>query len=378
MIQISYLVNVRKGTNTWRRATKLKTAIESLDKRISIKLVSREQLIGTDFLRFSKFLANNADFFHIFEPFLPTFPALYLFIKLFRGRPIIYDSGDVHFAVSRLSGDFLSPYYLTLKFSESLAFQLSNKIIVRGRDMKKVLEYLYRISPKRITWVPDGVDLIRFSPRDSAHIRKRLGLEDKIVIGYSSDYRPIKVKNLQLARGWELIYVSKQLINKGYKNFVVLMIGKGKAVGLLKRMALDLGVKDYVMFTGFVPEGLYPDYINATDICFYESINDISYEAMLGTKMQEYMACGKPTIAGKIGEAKYALNHAGILIKPLNPNKKEDIPRYLNDITNAIITLMNNNDLRKKLGSNARKVAEEHYDWNKIARKLHILYTSML
>jgi glycosyltransferase involved in cell wall biosynthesis len=368
-------VNAPEGINVWRRAITVSAIIHKKYPKLSIKLISRKGSKEGDLIRFLKFLlANRGDAFHVFEPFFPTLPVLFALLKTLR-RPIIYDSGDVHYAVSKVSGQ---PYtkYATLKWLESVAFRSSDIVIVRGRGMGEILENLFNIDPVKLHWIPDGVDLTRFSPRSSEQAKRKLGLEDKIVIGYASDYRSLKVGSLPLCRGWELIHVSKRLLNRGYKDFLVLMVGRGRALDTLKRMAVELGVKDYVKFTGFVPDELYPTYISAMDVCFYESLDDISYQAMTGTKMKEYMACGKPVVAGEVGEAKYVLRDAGILVKPLKPNKA-DIPRYLDDVTKAIMLLIEDGNLRKRLGNNARKRAEEHYDWNKIAEKLSQLYTSL-
>jgi glycosyltransferase involved in cell wall biosynthesis len=373
--KIVFLVNTTEGINVWRRAVTLRGIIHKKHPELSIKLINRKRSKGRDLIRFLRFsLANRGDAFHIFEPFPPTFPTLFALLKTLR-RPIIYDSGDIHYAVSRISSQSYTRY-TTLKWLESVAFRASDIVIVRGRGMGEILENLFNIDPAKLHWIPDGVDLTCFSPKGSEQAKKKLGLEDKIIIGYASDYRPLNVGSLPLCRGWELIHVSKRLLNSGYKDFLVLMVGRGRALDTLKRMAVELRVKDYVKFTGFVPDELYPTYINAMDICFYESLDDISYQAMTGAKMQEYMACGKPVVAGKIGEAKYVLRDAGILVRPLKPNKA-DIPRYLDDVTKAIMLLIEDGNLRKRLGNNARKRAEEHYDWNKIAEKLSQLYTSL-
>jgi glycosyltransferase involved in cell wall biosynthesis len=374
-MMIVFLVNTAEGINVWRRAVTIREIINKKYPELSIKLINRERSREGDLIRFLKFsLANCGDAFHIFEPFPPTFPILFALLKTLK-RPIIYDSGDIHYAVSRVSSQSYIRY-VTLKWLESVAFRASNIVIVRGRGMGEILENLFNIDPAKLHWIPDGVNLTRFSPRSSEQAKRKLGLEDKIVIGYASDYRPLNVGGLPLCRGWELIHVARRLLNRGYKDFLVLMVGRGRALDMLKRMAVELGVKDYVKFTGFVPDELYPTCISAMDMCFYESLNDISYQAMTGTKMQEYMACGKPVIAGKIGEARYVLRDAGILVKPLKPSEA-DIPRYLDDVTKAIALLIEDEDLRKRLGSNARKRAEEYYDWNKIAEKLSQLYMSL-
>ena len=375
-MKILFLVNTVEGINVWRRALALSTIIQKKHPGLLIRLINRKRSRSEDLLYFLKFLlANHWDMFHIFEPFPPTFPALYPLLKALR-KPIIYDSGDIHFAVSRISGQSYARY-VALKSFELTAFQFSNAIIIRGRGMSEILEYLFKVDPEKLLWIPDGVDFAHFSPKNADRAKERLNLEGKIIIGYASDYRPVKVENLQLCRGWELIHVSKRLIDRGYRDFLVLMVGKGRALDALKKMAVELGVKDYVRFTGFVPDELYPIYVSAMDICFYESLDDISYQAMIGTKMKEYMACGKPVVAGEIGEAKYVLRDAGILVKPLKP-KEADIPRYLDDITKAMVLLIKDEVLRKKLGSNARKRAEEYYDWNKIAEKLSQFYLSLL
>ena len=374
-MKIVFLVNTAEGINVWRRAVTIREIIHKKYPKLSIKLINRERSREEDLIRFLKFLlANCGDAFHIFEPFPPTFPILFALLKTLK-RPIIYDSGDIHYAVSKVSSQSYIRY-VTLKWLESVAFRASDIVIARGRGMGEILENLFNIDFAKLHWIPDGVDLTRFSPKSSEQAKRELGLEDKVIIGYASDYRPLSVGGLSLCRGWELIHVSRRLLNKGYKDFLVLMVGKGRALDMLKRMAVELGVKDYVKFTGFVSDELYPTYISAMDICFYESLDDISYQAMTGTKMKEYMACGKPVVAGEIGEAKYVLRDTGILVKPLKPSEA-DIPRYLEDITKAITLLMEDEALRKKLGINARKKAEEYYDWGKIAEKLAQLYLSL-
>jgi len=372
------LVNTPPNINVWHRALIFKQKIEKRTGKIVIEMIDRRSSRTRDFLRFLGFLIKNrADLIHIFEPFPPTLPLLYAFIKFSR-VPVIYDSGDIHYAVSRLAGD-PAIRQIILKFFESVAFRLSDVIAARGRGMVEILRYHFKLNNKKIIWIPDGVDLDKFyPPKNVDTLKVKLGLEGKTVICYASNYnRSINIGGFKMPRGWELIYVARKLVESSYKDFMVIMLGKGKELKTLIGMASNLGVKNYIKFTGFVPEDLYIQYLQSCDIGFYESVNDISYHAMTGTKMQEYLACGKPVVAGRIGEAKYVLRDAGLLVKPLNPSAN-DINRYVNDIADAITILIEDKNLRVKLGSNARRIAEQVYNWDKIVERLYNLYREVV
>jgi glycosyltransferase involved in cell wall biosynthesis len=77
------------------------------------------------------------------------------------------------------------------------------------------------------------------------------------------------------------------------------------------------------------------------------------------------MAAGVPVVASRIGGIPDIIrdHENGLLVPPQNQKK----------LAEAIIYLLRNDNLRKKLGSNSLKLAK-NYNWSEIAEKTISLY----
>ena len=83
----------------------------------------------------------------------------------------------------------------------------------------------------------------------------------------------------------------------------------------------------------------------------------------------EAMACGKPVVVTSVGDVPVLVKNGvnGIVIPP----GKADL------LAESIIYLAENPELRKRMGeTNIRKMLE--YDWDKIAKQYHALYSEIL
>ena len=84
-------------------------------------------------------------------------------------------------------------------------------------------------------------------------------------------------------------------------------------------------------------------------------------------KLYEYMACKKPVIATNTkGFEILKQSNAGILVNP------ED----LQELSNAMIKLLQNKQLREKMGDNGRKLVVSEYSWESTAKKTIRVKTS--
>ncbi len=328
--------------------------------------IYRKGNIIQDFLNFFKIiLFGKYDVIHVFEPFLPTYPILILLLRLKRSKTI-YDSGDIHQLNGKLSGlPYISLKYM--KLNEFLAYNLSDTIIVRGGCAKEIISNYFGLPLKKIKFIPDGVDLSRFDSRNSEEFKKSLGLSDKFVLGYSSSIRTLKIGTVDGARGWELLEIGKMMIESGRTNFKILIVGNGPGLSLLIKRATDYGLKEHILFTGFVSETDYPMYLRSMDAGFYESINHPAYIVMMPTKLIEYMASSLPIIAGNIGEAKRTFHNNGILYEPLEPDLS-NLDKYLRGIFTACCKLYDDPSLAQNMGRKSRQIALEYYDWTRISQ----------
>jgi glycosyltransferase involved in cell wall biosynthesis len=116
-----------------------------------------------------------------------------------------------------------------------------------------------------------------------------------------------------------------------------------------------------VVFKGLVLHDEMPRLIGTTSICVLPSLKEGMPYALL-----EAMACGKPVIGSNIHGINDVISHGdnGILVPPRNPEALAD----------AILTLMADRDLRRKLGHNARQLMVEKYSWAEISARIEGIY----
>ncbi|MEM4675392.1 MAG: glycosyltransferase family 4 protein [Nitrososphaerota archaeon] len=129
---------------------------------------------------------------------------------------------------------------------------------------------------------------------------------------------------------------------------MLVIIGEGPERSRLEQLAIKLGVENHVRFEGAVLHKEIPKYLAAADIflSFYDWSN-------VGNPLLEAMMAGKCIVTLNNGDTGQFVKNMenGILLE------YEDLPR----LPEVIKRLLADEDLRKKLGANARRFAEENF-----------------
>jgi glycosyltransferase involved in cell wall biosynthesis len=203
----------------------------------------------------------------------------------------------------------------------------------------------YSITDEKSELLPNGVDIDLFKNYDSDGIKERLDITDDFVIGY-----------VGVLREWvdlRPIFEAVKDIEKEYK-VKLLIVGEEGRLKENKSLAEKLGIRDKVMFTGTVPYTEVPKYISSMDVCLIPfDTGGVSRNA-LPLKLFEYMACKKPVISTKLIGVEDAVGD-----RVFYASDKEQFK-------DQIIRLYNDDDLRKKMGTEGRKFVEQNYSWSKI------------
>ena len=132
----------------------------------------------------------------------------------------------------------------------------------------------------------------------------------------------------------------------------------------LFKLCKELGVEDRFIFTGVIAYDRVPLYINASDICTAPFI--FARNAKIGLsplKLYEYMACGKPVVASNISGVSDVIEASGGGISVL--------PENLDALADGILKLLENPDLRLKMGSKGLSYVTENYSWYSVAKKVN-------
>jgi glycosyltransferase involved in cell wall biosynthesis len=121
--------------------------------------------------------------------------------------------------------------------------------------------------------------------------------------------------------------------------------------------------KDIIM-TGFIPDEELIEYLRAADIVVFPSRGENASFTIM-----EAMACELPVLSSDAGNAKQILGeNRGVLLQ----NYTEE------EIAEKSIMILNNENLAKNIGKDARKYVEKYHSWKKISKETEELYYSVI
>jgi teichuronic acid biosynthesis glycosyltransferase TuaC len=137
----------------------------------------------------------------------------------------------------------------------------------------------------RIRTLRNGVDLVRFHPRDRNSARHKYDLDGAVPALLS-------VGHLVVHKGHDLVIEALAQI-PGAR---LLIVGDGPERGALARLAALLGVAHRVRFLGHLPHDTLTEIYAAADVLVLASSREGWPNVLL-----EAMACGTPVVASKVG-----------------------------------------------------------------------------
>ena len=149
-------------------------------------------------------------------------------------------------------------------------------------------------------------------------------------------------------------------------DILLVFAGRGVMRKELEELSVKLGVKKNVKFTGFVEERLKLSYYKAADVfCLPSMMKTECYPLAI----LEAMACGLPIVASDIGGIPDAVKSGenGLLAPPKDSEA----------LAEAIIYLLENEDIRERMGRNGRERVER-YSWVKIAEETEKVYEGLV
>jgi glycosyltransferase involved in cell wall biosynthesis len=150
-------------------------------------------------------------------------------------------------------------------------------------------------------------------------------------------------------------------------DFHCVVIGSGDSLEDLRELKGQLQLNGQVELTGYVSDKELQECLAAADICVdpdpSSPLNDVS----TWIKVMEYMAYGKPIVSFDLKETRFSAQDAALFV-PCNDEMA---------FAKAIATLMDNPDLREKMGRFGRERVEKELQWAVVSKNLVKAYASL-
>ncbi len=275
---------------------------------------------------------------------------------------------------SAISLSLHNEMFLPNKIDANRAVKCINRvsfITTVSRFIADGVKDLYPMAEEKLHVVYSGVDTNLYKPVHSIKnlmgrraLRKKYGLDKSKVILF--------VGRLSNKKGPHILIEAMKQIMDSYPQTALMLVGS-KWYGAnttdtytqhLQTMTQEL--KGSVIFTGFLPPADIPKYFSAGDIFVCVS----QWREPLARVHYEAMAAGLPIITTNRG-GNAEIIQSGINGLVLNEYNDPDA------LAERIKYLLDNENIALSIGKAARKLAEEKYNWERVANELLTLFDSV-
>jgi glycosyltransferase involved in cell wall biosynthesis len=213
------------------------------------------------------------------------------------------------------------------------------------------------VAAEKIVVNPNGVDAERFRPQiGGERVRAELGIErDETLVGFVGSFGP-----------WHGVLALAEAIKLMPPRARVrfLLVGSGSLREEVENSLRAAGARERAIFTGAVSHERVPALLDACDVLASPHVPLADGSEFFGspTKLFEYMAMGKAIVASRLGQIGEVLadEETALLVEPGDAH----------ELSEAILRLMEADDLRLSLGAAARREAIARHTWEHNARRV--------
>src|SRR5882724_890162 len=302
------------------------------------------------------FFTRGFDVIHACNP-PDLFFLIGAFFKLF-GKRFVFDHHDINPELYEAKFGRRDFFYRLLLRVERWTFRTADLSIATNESYRRIAIERGRMDPDRVFVVRSGPSLerLRIVPPDERLKRGRAHL-----VGYLGVMGEQEGIDLLLRAVRSVVYC------RGRSDIHFGIVGGGTALEDMKRLAAELGIDDYVTFTGRVPDAELLAMLNTADVCVNPDVANEMNDKSTMNKIMEYMALAKPIVQFDLAEGRFSAREASLYARRNDPN----------DFAAKVVELIDDPKRRAEMGAFGRRRVENELEWRYEAPKLLAAYASL-
>jgi glycosyltransferase involved in cell wall biosynthesis len=215
------------------------------------------------------------------------------------------------------------------------------------------------VSPEKVVTIYNGVDAENFSTsgtRTTGQVLQPFGIPTDVpLVGSVGRFRPQK--------GYADLLVAMKQVKENAPTARLLLVGDAELQADLEAKAMSLGLDEVVTFAGVRTD--VPEILTALDVFVLASLWEGMPNAIL-----EAMAAGLPVVATAVGGTPEVVvdGVTGLLVPPRDPTA----------LAQAITRLLDDPDLRQRMGRAGRERVLQHFSVEQMVKRTQTLYEQLL
>ncbi|MYN47390.1 glycosyltransferase [Pseudoduganella sp. FT93W] len=277
------------------------------------------------------------------------------FFKLLMGKKFLFDHHDINPELYEAKFGRRDFFYKLMVLFERWSFKTADVSIATNESYKKIAVERGGMDPEKCYVVRSGpkLDRLRVLPPVPALKQGR-----QYLVGY------VGVMGAQ--EGIDLLLQAARhiIVDMGRRDVHFGLVGGGTSLNDMKAMAADLGIADYVTFTGRVPDQQLLEMLNTADVCVNPDVANEMNDKSTMNKIMEYMALSKPIVQFDLTEGKVSAQEASLYA----------LRNDALDMARKIVELLDDPQRRERMGAFGRNRVINELEWEYEAPKLLAAY----
>jgi len=307
-------------------------------------------------LSWKVFFKRGFDAIHACNP-----PDLFFLIggfwKLF-GKKFLFDHHDVNPELYEAKFGRRGLLWKAMVLLEKLTFKTADVSLATNESYKRIAIGRGGMPPEKVFVVRSGPSLERMKVLPAVESLKK---DKKYLVGY------VGVMGRQEGIDYLLRAAAHIVHDLGRKDVHFGLVGGGTSLDEMKRLAGELGLADYVTFTGRVPDAELLAMLNTADVCVNPDVANEMNDLSTMNKIMEYMSLGKPIVQFDLAEGRFSAQEASLYARRNNAL----------DLAEKIVHLLDHPEERARMGEFGRRRVVEELEWRHEVPKLLQAYDTL-
>ena len=300
-----------------------------------------------------------------------------LFVKSRFDKIFVYEPSPITVGIPGIVAKykFRAPMYFWVQdlwpASISAAGGVKNKSLLAMANW--LTKYIYKHSKKILVQSKEFIPYITnqdvqesklvYYPNSTENYYKELDPDSDVKRTLPDGKKIMFAGNIGVAQSFDTLLSAALLLKNENENVQWLILGEGRMKDSVNQKIRELELQDTFHLLGSFPSSFMPKYFSCADALLVSLKKDAIFSLTVPSKIQSYLACGKPIITSLDGEGSRIIEEA----KAGFASPSED-PHTLAGNIKKFLALSAAE--QRELGKNARKYYDQEFERELLIKKL--------
>jgi glycosyltransferase involved in cell wall biosynthesis len=278
--------------------------------------------------------------------------------KFVFGKKFVFDHHDLNPELFEAKFARRGILWRLLVLLERSTFAVADISVATNESYRRIAITRGRMPADRVFTVRSGPDLerVRARPVDEGWRNRRAHMAAYVgVIG--------EQEGIDLLLG-AMDHIVREL---GRKDVQLVIVGAGPQLVSVRQLSQNLGLSDYVTFTGRIDDETLMTILSTADVCVNPDRPNPMNDMSTMNKVMEYMALGKPIVQFDLKEGRVSAQDSSLYAR------NTDVA----DFGDKILELVDDPDRRSAMGAIGRGRVLSELSWSHEAPKLLAAYDAL-